>query len=484
MQQLKLIKTLKTLQKRERSKFKEYIHSPFLNKNKKIQRLGDFLLQFAPQYEDKKLNKYAAFQYVFGVANFQDLKFNNIVSDLLQLLYDFLAYKEYQEQEQLQKRLQMKALLQREQSEQVHRIGKRLEQIQNKNSLRNYQFYLDNYHLFDQLDQLALTTGTRTYDQNLQLKSDRLDQFYIANKLRIACDMISRNTVVNAGYDCHFLEEIECFYQNNRSNLQNEPAIQIYFQVLQMLRSNSEDSYYKTLIQLLHEHSIVFPPNELRTIYNYALNYCVRQINFGKSKFYLEIFELYKVLLEKKIIYKNGYLTQWAYINIIASGIRLKEFEWTEAFIHQYKAHLQPDEQHNVYTYNLAVLYFEQENYDRALEQLLDVEFTDAFFHMAAKIIQLKCYYMLRETEAFFSLAEASRKYITRNKQLSEYHKKSYSHFTRLASKIYHLTLKSEIALPPSIEKERSKLQAQLQQLEPIANKTWLRDALERIPTY
>lgn len=478
MKNTKLIEVLKQLDSRERSRFEEFVHSPFINKNRKVQRLCQYVLGFAPKYEAKGLDRKKAFVYAFEEKKYRELSFNNVSSDLLQLLYQFLAFQAFQEAELLQKKFQMQSLLKRELHDHVSRLGRRFQQIQNKNSFRTHSYYWHQYQLFDQLDQLSLTKGKRGYDENLQHKSDQLDLFYLIDKLRIACDMTSRNIVVNAGYECHLLPQIEEYLNQNSAHFQAHPALLIYYTTLQMLRSDPSGQHYQQLVFLLEQQMSIFPPNELRVIYNYALNYCVRQINFGKSEYYREILSLYKILLREKIIFKNGHLSQWSYINIIAAGIRLKEYDWTEDFIHTYREYLVPEVQHNVYAYNLAVLYFEQQKYSEALSKLMDVEFTDAFFYMAAKLIQLKCYYHVDATEAFFSLSESARKYISRNRQLSDYHKKSYQHFFKMATRVYQLSLKSGIIKHPKFEEERQKLQEQLQDLEPLANRNWLQRIL------
>ena len=164
-----------------------------------------------------------------------------------------------------------------------------------------------------------------------------------------------------------------------------------------------------------------------------------------------------------------GYLTQWSYINIVTAGIRLREFEWTEQFIRTYREQLDPEVRDNVYAYNLATLYFEQGHFARALQSLQDVEFSDAFYHMAAKLIQLKSYYELDETEAFFSLIEASRKYIRRNRQLSDYQKQSNTNFLKLVSRLFNFRLRG--VQPPQLEQ----LARELDSNKPFANKGWLR---------
>lgn len=477
----KLLEVLGGFSARERSKFREYVFSPYFNKNKKVRSLCIYILQFAPHFDHPKLAKRMVYTNVFKQEGFEELKINNIISDLLQLLYDFLGQQQYKLRKADQKNYLLAELLDREIHHHVERNTKRYRQIMEDSPYQNFEHYFDWYNLYDKQDQYSLTQGRRGHDENLQLKSNMLDLYFFCNKLRIACDMTSRNIVVNAGYECHFLEELLLQYENNNQNFQAIPALKIYYKVLQMLRDDGTKAHYYELKELLVNHLPLFPQQELRILYNYALNYCVKQINHGQNLFYKEILDLYKVLLEQKIIFKNGHLTQWSYINIIASGIRLKEYDWTEQFIHEYKNYLIPEEQHNVYTYNVAAFHFSKSDYQRALRELHNVEFTDAFYQMAAKMIQLQSYYELDETEAFFALIEASKKYITRNRQISDYQKQSYGNFLKLAYRIYNLNLKRKQMTKTQLAAQKIQLEGSLQNPAPLANKNWLEEVLERI---
>ena len=477
----KLVEVLKDFSAGERRKFREYVLSPFFNKNKKVRGLCDYLFRYAPDFDHPDLEKEKVYQVVFEDGNYRELSINNVISDLLQLLYDFLAYQQYARKTIVRKNYLLSELLDREIHHHIERNARRVHQILEKSTVQNYEAFLDRYHLCDRLDQYSLSQGSRGYDENLQLKSDMLDLYFFCNKLRIACDMTSRNTVVNAGYECHFLEDIREYYDNNFHNFQDIPALQVYHKVLQMLEDNSRQSHYYDLKDLLAVYGSTFPQQELRILYNYALNYCVKQINHGQSAFYKEIFELYKVLLEGKIIFKNGYLTQWSYINIITAGMRLKEYEWTEQFIYTYKEALLPEEQHNVFTYNLAAFHFAKGDFNQALKELHNVEFTDAFYHLAAKMIQLKSYYELDETEPFFALVEASRKYIARNRQLSDYQRQSYSNFFKIANRIYTLSLRREMLSNTEFEHQKEQITRFFQNPIPMGNKNWLEKALESI---
>ncbi len=471
-----LVNLLKQLSTRERTKFQEYVESPFFNKNQKIQQLCRILLAFAPDFNTHEINKIAIYRAIYGKGPYEELRLNNLISDLVQLLYDYLSYIQLEHNESQKKALLLEALQTRGLYEQIPRQAKRYQKILEKQPHRNQSYFWYAFLLHKELDQLSLSSSKRGYDVNLQVKNNMLDTFYTCSKLSIACDMTSRNTVVNAGYQCHFLAEIIAEYKA-RPELFSQPALQVYYKTLEMLQQQDQTEHYYQLKNLLNQHWPLFPSQELRTLYHYALNYGVKKINSGRREFYREILELYKILLEKKIIFKEGYLTQWTYINIVTAGIRLKEFNWTEAFINQYRSSLQPSEEHNVYTYNLASLYYAREDYTSALQLLHDVEFTDAFYHLSAKIIQLKSYYDLQETEAFFSLAEATRIYLTRNRQLSEYQKRSNANFLKLATRLLQLRLRSTTLTRKEKEQQTQRIHQQLES-KTIANKGWLQEAL------
>jgi len=476
MENTKLIHLLKTRSSRELFRFGEYVRSPFFNKNKKVIQLCDLVLKHAPGYFHPSLEKTNVYKIIFESTTYNELQLNNVISDLLQLLYDFIAQIHFGEQRILQKEFLLKELLEKDTSLHFEKTVRRYRQLQKQNPHRSFDFFEKEKILYDELDQYTQTKIKRQFDENLQLVNDNLDLSYFINKFRVACDMISRNIVINANYQCHFLEEILNHF-DEKKYLQEEPALKVYHKTLQMLQGEGEEEFYFDLKKLLDKYFSVFPKSEIFTLYNYALNFSIQKINSGKDEFYQEILELYKVLLDKEIILHNNTLSQWTYKNIVTTAIRLKEFEWTEKFINKYKPILPHDEQDNAYAYNLAVWYHAQNDFRNALFQLQGVEFTDTNYHLGAKIIQLKSYYELNEDEAFYALLEAFKKYILRSRDLSAYRKKANANFLRLAKKVFQLKLNRG----KNFNQKKKNVDKLLIELEPIANKGWLEDCMASI---
>lgn len=478
MQKTKLIDLLSTFSTRERSRFRKYVHSPFFNKHPILIHLCDHILDCAPQFEGEKLKKTVVFQQLYGPINYNENKLNNLISDLLQLLYDYLAYTRFEQQEEKQKLLLIEELLEREAFKHVEKNARRVKDLQKKSSYRSYNYYETAFHFYEQLDYFELSRAGKRFNENLQLESNHLDLYFICNKFRLACEMASRNRIINQNYVCHLLEELKQYYETHPI-LQEHTSITIYYKTLQMLSEDKEIQHFEALKKLLAEHAIVFPPEELHNLYNYALNYCIQKINAGNSDFYRSILDLYKVMLEQEIIFVNGFLRQWAYKNIVTTGIRLKDFNWTEWFIHQYKSRLLPEERSNAVSYNLAAFYYAKGDLRNALIQLQDVEFTSSSYHLGAKIIQLKSYFELDEEEALYSLVEAFKKYLHRNKQLSEFQKKANHNFLKLAKALFKLKSSKARMGPAQIGKKQQQLKERMKLLSPIANLDWLSEQLK-----
>jgi hypothetical protein len=475
MQRSRLIAVLKTLDIKAHTRFGAYVASPFFNKNEKVRRLCAYLLQYAPDFEHPALQKKAVYEHVFQQKSYAELPLNNVISDLLQLLYDFLAHQRYQSQPHLKREFLLSELLNRELYSEVERFAEKVVPVQ------HYEAYLHAYRLHEKADEAAIAKGKRGYNEHLQRAADAFDLYYYCNKLRIACDMASRNAVIQAKYECPFLPEVLAWLERNPGLVQAAPILRVYLQALQMLTETDQAGHYFDLKNLLSQYIALFSRHELQSLYHYCLNYCVRQINSGQGAFYREVLDLYKLLLQENILLQNGHLSQWAYNNIITAGIRLREYDWTGEFIERYREYLQPDAQHNVYTYNLAALFYEKGEYANALQQLQNVEFTDAFYHLSAKIIQLKSYYALNETEPFMALLEASRKFLSRNHQLSDYQKKSNANFIKLTRGLFQLRQCKPIVTARAFRQRSANLLSQVQRMQPLANKDWLEEAVRRV---
>jgi hypothetical protein len=216
-----------------------------------------------------------------------------------------------------------------------------------------------------------------------------------------------------------------------------------------------------------------FPRAEAKDMYVFALNYCIRKLNSGQLSYLNELFVLYKALIEREIIFEDGKLAPSDFKNIVTTGLRSGQLDWTEQFIQIYKDYLPAEHRQNTYIYNLAFLHYYRKEFSKALKLLQTAEFTDVFYQLDAKALLLRTYYELDETEPFLNLADAFTNYLKRNKQISDYQRTVYLNFVKYAKKLMLLRTGSRL----SLEAVRN----ELQELKQAASLQWLQEKAAEI---
>ena len=479
MNNSKLATVLSKLSVRSRTKFKEYVHSPFFNKHKPTQKLIDHILLNIVATKVPNLQKKAVFRKVFPDLAYDEIKLNYISSKALDLLNNYLSYREFEENEFRQTYHALKSSHSLEVKKQEDSHIRKHKLLQQHYPFQNVGLYYEKFMFYGLLNQIHLDKKRRIYDENLQLQNNELDHFYFAQKLKIACDMLSRNIVIQADYQATFIEDLVKLSAMGL-DLKKHPSIHIYFQILKTLKDQDEKDYH-VLKNLINEYAEVFLPKELLLIFDYAENYCIRKINNGQTSFYYEFLNIYKQKLNRKLLFINGYLSEGDYKNIVTSGIRIKDFEWTETFIHQNKSKLKPEVRENAFNYNLSVYYYATQQYTRALRLLMTISFRDISYGVGAKTIQLQSYYELQEFEPLINLIDTFRLYVMRHKTQSDYRKKATLNMLRIVKKVAKLREKSTFISQNQYNKELIKLKSIFSDTTPLSNSDWIREVIEEL---
>lgn len=480
MENTLLISLLRRLSADQRSNWGLFINSDFHCRNQVLRQLATTILNNVRDWESPSFSKEDCWAVLFPKTPFEETKLNNHISDLLQFTYQFLSHERLKTSQNLQFELQVSQLLDLNLTKHAERILRKWKRQSSANQgtealrVRQLQARFD--------DVIDLRGSKRQHTQALQEQSRHLDQCYALQQLINYCGMLSRQSIVQGEYELTYLAEILRRYGADEQGLQTEPAIAIYVALAQLLQEHSSEDEFKQLEALLEQFPKALPSNDRKTVYNFLLNYCIRQINRGQTHFYQSVFNIYKNLLTEGLLLQDGFLTQWTYTNIITTASRLQAWEWTEDFIHRYRNALPKKDRHNAFHYNLSALRYERGDYSEALQGLHEVEFTDAFYQMAAKTIQLKIYYLLQEAEAFRALLFASRHFILRNRQLSTTKKQAYQNFLILLGRLFDLRYERPYWNATKWEKRKSQLLERLENRTYSANnKDWIRKELREL---
>jgi hypothetical protein len=248
----------------------------------------------------------------------------------------------------------------------------------------------------------------------------------------------------------------------------------VYYHILRLLLEPEEEAHFLSLKSVLKEYEDLFPRDETRYMYLYIRNYCIHQINKGNREYQPELFNLYNYLLETGIIFEGQYISQWDYRNIVLAGFRMERYDWTERFIYDYRDYLPPDDRHNAFNFNLAVLHYVKRSYRKAVRVLQSVHFTDVYYAMVARSLLVKIYYETEEYESLFALLESFSVFLKRNKKLSSYQQEIHLNLIRYVRKLANMKMKREASISAVTKRQAQQLREQIEETEAIANLPWL----------
>ncbi len=448
---------------KEKKALKKFVRSPYFNENHFLVKLLDLLLI------GDNLDKSELWRTVRPQTPFNNLLFRRMCSDLTKLIHDFIAVDQYKKSSILKNNDLLRYF--NENNLDKHFWG--IEKVQRKqfDSLpyRDSNYYLNKLKLEKEVDDNNVQRIQLTKQVNLEQTDKMLDCFYLSQKLKNYCNVLNYKNVLNLEINQFISDEIFSLIFENET-LQEVPAIGIYFKIACTLVYPDNENYLEELTELLDKHGHVFTSLELRDMYIFAQNYCIKKINTGKQIYFEKLFRIYQVILKKGIIYKNGQLLPWDYKNIVSLGLRLKEFDYIEAFIEGQNHFLPVDFQSNALTYNKANLHFYKKNYQQVIELLREVKYQDLYYELDCRWLLLKTYFELDEWDAMHSLLESFRLYLIRNKLLSKRNQRQYLNLVKFSKKLIRLTLRDE--------KTVRKLRTQIIESKEVAERKWL---LEKI---
>jgi len=478
MLQSKLILMLQNLNKKEMTRFGEFLASPYHNKHPETLALSAHFQRIFPRFTEKNCERSLIFKKVFGKETFNQKKLNLVFTYTFRLLERFLI------QEQLKENTTTADLLLLQKLRNKHLFNhfeKKLQQTQKtlaQDNIQDSQSFRLQFQLSNEADEFYTLQSKHQKDQSLQNKQENLDTFFISEKLKDACEMFLRNKLLKANYSIQLLEAVEKKVKDNLEKYSQIPSVAIYYQIYQMLVYD-DAPYFHQLIPILEKYIHHFQLIEQRSIYDYAQNFCIARINEGDEIFLAELFKLYQAQLMTDLLLEKGYLLEWHYKNIVTVGLRLQEFDWVLEFIEDFKESLHPDVFQNAYRYNLAAYCYDTLQYQRVLDLLGQVEFKDIRYSLGAKSILLRTYYDLEEYTALESHSHAFKVYLNRNKLISDYRKKGFYHLIKFTERLAKLKEDLAFISPQKTHHKLSKIQADIEASEPIFNKKWLLDKVK-----
>jgi len=199
---------------------------------------------------------------------------------------------------------------------------------------------------------------------------------------------------------------------------------------------------YKNLFSMLLEKDQIIPISDLKSYYQNILNYLIEGIKKGNVNLEKDLVDLYFILDEKELLLDEGLMSTIKLKNIIGRLCKSNNFEEAVYFTEKYNTYTRLKDRKSIYNHCHATIAFYKEDYEYALERLLEVEkISNLSIEINHRLLIMKIYFeqdkhYCEKTERYYRSAE---KFFSDNKLLSAHNKKSYKNFTQILINLYRL---------------------------------------------
>lgn len=443
------------------------VRSPLFNQRQDVVAFWAFLEERL-YWIGETPTKEAAFHHLFPGQPYDAQRIRYLMSWLMKLVEQYLALAPHLVSS-VQQRVELSSAY-REKRLPKHfqqAIRKTRQEIEEQ-PFRHVEYYQWQYQM--QWEHYLFSAGQkRVSSLNLQEISDTTDIAFIAQKLRQTCFLLSHQAVYKTDYDFGLLQEVLAYAKQR--NLLDLPAIGVYYHCYYALSPDGTEKDFQAFKDQLLQHWARFPESETRDLLLLGLNYCIRKFNAGGLEFAREGLDLYQKGLSSGVLLSDGFLSRFTYRNAVALAVAVGALDWAASFIEDYKKHLPKEHQESMYSFSRARLAYEKEQYGEVLQLLQRANYKDLLLNLAAKSLLQKTLYVTGAWEALESQLDAMTSFLAR-KDILTYHRNNYRNFAALLKKV--------LALNPHDTQAKSALKSRIEQAQPLTEKQWLLDQLEK----
>lgn len=462
------------LQSRQQSRFARFVQSPGFNTDQRLMQIQAIL------HSNPEIDRQSLHTEIFPDKPFDYSRVTVLFTYLIRLLETFLWWENQTDMPRMRQLATLQHLhLAGSQADFAHYAKRIANQIHTADSWDEAEAYFA-YQYWGEIDRYSHRQAPRSAQQALPRKITSLETGYFVGMLKASCQWLNQQNVVQHTTES---EEITAFIpliRQQEHRYRNHALIQRYYRILMVLLEENSQEHYTALKSACLDAPDPLPDTERIPIFQYAQNYCVRQINQGHTHFLQELFDWYVRAIADDLALVDGFLPAALMKNVVSLGVRLGAFSWTQSFLQDYATKIPPHQREWVLAYNQAYLLQGQGALKAAMRLLVLVDFEDVYYYLGAKTLLLKIYFSLKDHDGLAALVPSFEAYIRRNKLISAYQRKVHLNLLRFTRKLDELRIRRVTFSPKAYRQKLALLNRQITDTQAITNISWLLDQLER----
>ncbi len=467
MKNPQVIILLKMFSHRELKRLEQLLQSPFFNTSARCWPLYQWIKTEVLE-TGNEFDKNLAFKALFPEEKHSMNSLNVIMSKLQALAEEVLIQEQLRLRQYTRNYLLMKAIGEKGDGKSLRKLGQQSLKKLQTTQRPTREDYSNKYLITNLLYEWEVTTE-QSKKQKPEEVVTALDAFYLSHRLPITYEMIGLQQLMSVEYQNVMTDRVLALSET--IPLADFPLVELYRQAILLAKEKEGATHFAQYQSTLEKHATAIPPDELHSFYAIAQNFCIQQIITGKQAFLQHLFEIYKQMIARKVLFISKYIPARMIKNVVALSCQLGEYAWAHWFLKTYSSELAPANRQQTVNFYQATIFFYEQNYEKARELLVQKESMEVFFEISRKFLLLKIYYELKEDVALVQLIVSFKAFIRSNKSLSKEMKDSYVNFAKSLKALANLRVNIT-------SQKRQAFRRKLEDFQMISDKRWLIEKL------
>ena len=448
MEKSKTIEILRSLDPGEIKRFKDFLASPFFNTSNNIISLFEALRKYYPDFKPANIKKEKIYRKVFGDKEYNEQVMKNLISEFLRLQRDFLAYTDF-ETIQFDREISTLRKYERKKLDRLFLTGlKNLKQKVSAKANIDYD-YFRKLSIITELEIIFYLNRNRqdAVPQKVLEQGELVISDFINKVSHTIQNMIINEDTLNARFEFNIpyrfwknagLDSLVDYMKDGNPLHYIMTAIS-YLSVIAYESIDDDEPYYKLKELIIDNYHQYNHPGQVELFWILE-QVCLRKAIHGRKDLNRELFDIYKLTLEKNVYKaKDAPFPASKYRNICIIAMNNEEFDWAEEFLNKYRSQAGKKAGENIYNLLSAQINFHKGNYEKALGFLSKVKDENFSAKHDTKQLLLKLYYELGYLESGFSLIDSMRHFISKSKQMKDERKTQLKNYVNMMNALFKL---------------------------------------------
>ena len=393
--------------------FAKWMSSPFFNTNKNLLLLCEYLSAAHPDLKEEVIAKTIVHSHVFPDEPFNDNRLRNLISDLQEQLELFLAWLNFSEKKVTQKQLLLEELNKRK----LHSLFEsRLKESRNElndsgmimtaHTLNSFLIDQEEYNFHHTVNFGHVYKVFKFYDNEKIIRS--ATDLYLSHLLYYYHVLLDHETIYGKK-DVRWLrlEKLadELYAETKQTNI----LTSVYLKTIKLLRTRNSKYYFQIKKEIEKKQFNDLVDHDKQSVITVLTNFSFREYLNGKNGFMKEILELSEIALNKRLCFRNEFISHIFFFNYVSYTVSLERTEVANRFIKKYSEFLQPHLKDSTLNYSNACVLLSEKKYSEALHALSKATYDTPQRFIGIKNILLKIYYEKNDTEPISFVVDSIR---------------------------------------------------------------------------